>query len=244
MGVALSTASNHHTSAKWGTSPEEPFHFANLPAEIRNQIYRCILIQRTQPVKLVKYQGGPTINDLAIIFTNRLIYSEAMPIFLSGNAFSITGRRKEHTWLRRMRPEGRSELRNITLEVREHGCNHDFSVYNALSMCPRVHLTLKARPSRLVEAARNYDLRNLHGFAGVTSDALPKEANLCPIHQQIGMADWEVALKRDRMRRYELLLQQFQAPCVGKCRAHKGREGTHTQATIHISFDQACYYCC
>ena len=244
MGVALSTASNHHTSAKWGTSPEEPFHFANLPAEIRNQIYRCILIQRTQPVKLVKCQGGPTINDLAIIFTNRLVYSEAMPIFLSGNAFSITGRRKEHTWLRRMRPEGRSELRNITLEVSEFRCNHDFSVYNALSMCPRVHLTLKVRPRRLADAALQGDLRNMHGFAGVTSDAPPKEADLCSNHQRTLRPGWEVTLQRDRMRRFELLLQQFRGPCVGKCRVHKGREGTHTQATIHISFDQACYYCC
>ncbi|CAF9910410.1 MAG: hypothetical protein ALECFALPRED_006590 [Alectoria fallacina] len=244
MGVAFSIALNYYTSANWGESPEEPFHFANLPAEIRNQVYRCILIQRTQPVKIVKSQRGPTINDLAIIFINRLIYSEAMPIFLCGNAFSITGRRKEHTWLRRMRPEGRSELRNITLEVSEYGCKHDFSVYNALSMCPRVHLTLKVRPSRLAEAALEGDLRNMHGFAGVTSDALPKEANLCSIHQRTGLAGWEVTLKRDRRRHFELLLQQFQAPCVGKCRVHKGREGTHTQATIHISFDEACYYCC
>lgn len=223
-----------------------PFRFADLPGEIRNQIYRCILIHHTQPVKLAKSWGCPTLNDLAIIFTNRLIYSEAMPIFLSNNTFSITGRRKELTWLRRMRPEGRSEVRNIIFKVSEQGYNQDFSVYNALSLCPQVHLTLKVRPSRLDEASleNNGSLRNMHGFARVTSDTLPKEEDLCSFHQRMGVAESELMRRRVRTRRYELLLQQFQAPCIGKCRVHKGREGTHTQATIHISFDQTCYYCC
>ena len=221
------------------------FRFADLPAEIRNQIYRYILIH-TQPVKLDDFWGRerPTRKSLAIVFANRLIYSEAMPIFLSHNSFAITGQRKEHTWLRRMRPEGRSELRNITVQVKDGRCNHDFSFYNALSLCPRVHLTLNVRPSRLVEVSREGSLRNMHGFAAVTSETLPQKQELCLYHRQTRLADWEVTQKHDRMRRYELLLQEFQAPCVGKCRAHKGREGTHTQATIHISHDQTCYYCC
>lgn len=225
---------------------EEPFRFVDLPAEIRNQIYRYILIYHTQPVQIDKFYGGPTLNDLAIIFTNRLIYSEAMPIFLSDNTFAITGQRRDHTWLRRMRPEGRNELRNITFKVKRYGCKHDFSLYNVLSLCPRVHLTLEVRPSRLVEASQenNGSLRNMHGFVAVTSNALPKETDLCLYHQGTNRADLEVTQKRDLMRRYQLLLQQFQAPCVGKCRAHKGREGTHTQATIHISNDQTCFYCC
>lgn len=47
--------------------------------------------------------------------------------------------------------------------------------------------------------------------------------------------------KHEHIRRYEDLLQQFQAPCVGKCRVHKGREGTHTAATIHISYPDTFY---
>lgn len=144
--------------------PTAPFRFADLPAEIRNQIYRCILVQRKQPVKFAKYQGGPNLKDLAIVFTNRRIYSEAMPIFLSDNTFSITGKRTELTWLRRMRPEGRSELRNVTLVVSEHGYKHDFNLHNALSLCPKVHLTLKVRPCRLVEASVEGSLRGMHGY--------------------------------------------------------------------------------
>lgn len=141
-----------------------PFRFADLPGEIRNQIYRCVLVQQNQPVKFGKFQGGPTLKDLAIMFTNRRIYSEAMPIFLSDNTFSITGTRTEQTWLRRMRPEGRSELRNVTLVVSEQGHNHDFNLYNALSLCPKVHLTLMVRPSRLVEASGEGSLRMMHGY--------------------------------------------------------------------------------
>ncbi|KAF6235769.1 hypothetical protein HO173_005964 [Letharia columbiana] len=219
------------------------FRFTDLPAEIRNQIYRCVLIRHRQPVRLSRLHGGPTLDDLAVVFTNRLIYSEAMPVFLSGNAFAITGQRKEHTWLRRMRPEGRSELRNLTLVVDPAGSNHDFSLYNALSLCPRVHLTLIVGPTRLAEAAleKKGSLRNMHGFAAVTSDALPEETDLCPHHRRQGVAAGsEATQRRDRMGRFELLLRQFGAPCVGGCgRVHKGREGTHTQATIHVSFEGA-----
>ena len=144
--------------------PTAPFRLADLPAEIRNQIYRCILVHHRQPVKFGKHQGGPTLKDLAIVFTNRRIYSEAMPVFLSDNAFSITGTRTEHAWLRRMRPEGRSELRNVTLVVSECGYNHDFHLYNALSLCPQVHLTLEVRPGRLVEASGEGSLRRMHGY--------------------------------------------------------------------------------
>ena len=224
-----------------------PFRFADLPGEIRNQIYRCVLVQSTQPVRLVNNYGpGPRLNDLAIIFTNRLIYSEAMPIFLSHNTFSIKGRRTEHTWLRRMRPEGRSELRNLTLEVSVVGRNHDFSLYNALSLCPQLHLTLKVRPSRLARASleNKGSLRNMHGFATVTSDALPKETDRCPNHEGVILADWEITQRRDLIQRCESLLKQFQAPCIGKCRVHQGRVGTHTQATIHVSFGRVCYECC
>ena len=218
-----------------------PFRFVDLPAEIRNKIYRYLLVQSPQPVRLTKPRLSPVYK--AVIHTNRLMYSEAMPIFLSKNAFVISGTRTEHTWLRRMRPEGRSELRNITLEIGSSTYNHDCSVFNALSLCPNVHLTLKVHPGRLSRASLEGSLRNMHGFAAVTSDALPKETDLCARHQRDGAAGWEVMLKQDHVQRFEDILQQFRAPCVGKCRVHKGREGAHTQATIHVSFRQPCYYC-
>ena len=225
------------------------FDFVNLPPEIRNNVYRCILVQDTQPVRHLGTWLAPGSKDMAIFLTNRLIYSEAMPVFLSENTFEMTGTRKEHTWLRRMRPQGRSELRTVSLNVPSTSCLHDPSFYNALSLCSRVHLTLNVVPSRLVAVSleNNGSLRNMHGFAAATSDTLPKETDVCAIHQTIITlvgAPATNAARLDCMRSYELLLQQFQAPCVGKCRVHKGREGTHTQATIHISFQNTCFYCC
>ena len=229
-----------------GSMEAEYFDFANLPPEIRNKVYRCILVQETQPVRPVRSWCSPALEGLAILSTNRLIYSEAMPILLSENTFMITGSRKEHTWLRRMRPEGRSELRRVSLDVASSAYLHDASLYNALSLCSRVHLTLNVRPSRLVAVSleNKGSLRNMHGFAAATSDALPKETDVCAFHQTRINIPATRAKTLDCMRSYELLLQQFRAPCIGKCRVHKGREGTHTQATIHISFQETCLYCC
>ena len=251
----LPTSINSTAPSNLSTSsdaPKRPLRFVDLPPEIRNQIYRYILIRRKQPVRLKRYQGheAPNLLDLSLVFTSRLIYSEAMPIFLSKNNFLIAGSRSEHAWLRRMRPEGRSELRKVTLAISAQGCNHDYSLFNALSLCPQVHLTLIVRPSRLAELSleNSGNLRNMHGFAAVTSDVLPKETSLCPFHRQQVMPGWELTQRRDRMRCFESVLRQFQDPCVGKCRVHKGRDGTHTQATIHISFaaacDPTCYRCC
>ena len=223
------------------------FDFAKLPAEIRNNVYRCILVQETQPVIPVRTWCSPALEGLAILSTNRLIYSEAMPILLSENTFKMTGSRKEHTWLRRMRPEGRSELRRVSLNVGPAAGLHTASFYNALSLCSRVQLTVNVRPSRLVELSLESkgNLRYMHGFAAATSDALPKETDVCTGHQrQLIIFPATRAEILDRMQSYELLLQQFRAPCVGKCRVHKGRAGTHTQATIHISFQGTCFYCC
>ena len=219
-----------------------PFRFVDLPAEIRNKIYRYILVH-SEPIRLATSYLRPSAETLAILFTNTLIYSEAMPVFYSKNAFFIKGSRKEHVWLRRMRPEGRNELRQITYQVSAERYKHDYSVFNALSLCSNVHLTLKAKPRYLVTAALEGSLGNMHGFAAATSDVLPNELDICSRHQ-LGVGAMEEMLQRDRMRRVKALLQHFQEPCGGKCRVHRGREGTHTQATIHLSFEETCFYCC
>ena len=243
---AHSTA-NLESSSTVEEEPTVSFDFANLPPEIRNKVYRYILVQETQPVRPVRTWCSPALEGLAILSTNRLIYSEAMPILLSENTFKMTGSRKEHTWLRRMRPEGRSEVRRMSLNVAPAASLHDASFYNALSLCSRLYLTVNVRPSRLVEVSleNKGNLRYMHGFAAATSDALPKETDVCTMHQRHLIHFPALRAKTlERMQSYELLLQHFRAPCDGKCRVHKGREGTNTQATIHISFHYTCLYCC
>ena len=236
-----STAPPDHSKNSEQTT-SMPFRFVDLPAEIRNKIYRYILVH-SQPIRLDTPFLRPSARSLAILFTNNFIYSEAMPVFYSKNAFIIKGSRKEHAWLRRMRPEGRNELRKITYQVSAARYNHESSVYNALSLCSHVHLTLKAKPRYLVTALMEGTLANMHGFAAATSDVLPNELDICGRHQ-MGVGAMEELLQRDRMQRVKALLQQFQEPCGGKCRVHRGREGTHTQATIHLSFKETCFYCC
>ena len=231
-------------TANYQTHPAA-FRFLDLPAEIRNQIYRYVLV-RGQSVRIGKSYLKIRLRELAILFVNRLVYSEAMPVFLSYNNFIITGQRKELTWLRRMRPEGRRELRNVSLVLYRRAFNHDYSLFNALSLCSQMHLTLQTRTGLFAPAALESrgNLRNMHGFAAVTSNALPKKTDVCVRHQLEAATKWEVELKRERAKRVEDLLLQFQAPCVGRCRVHKGREETHTQATIHVYFSDTCYYCC
>lgn len=220
-----------------------PFRFVDLPAEIRNRIYRYVLVHRDQPIRLSLNYMRPSAKALAILLTNHFIYAEAMPVFHSNNAFIIRGSRKEHTWLRRMRPEGRNELREITYEVNAERYTQDYSVFNALSLCSRVHLTLKVRLRHLATASRLGSLKNMHGFAAVTSDVLPDGLDECHRHT-VREGNMEMMEQRDRIIQcIKALLQQFQEPCPGKCRVHKGREGTHTQATIHLSFEEKCFFC-
>ena len=231
--------------------PSASFRFVDLPAEIRMQIYRKILLKYGQHVTIPMFNlpssSSPNRKDLAIMFVSRLIYSEAMPLFLFENHFIISGTRREHTWLRRMRPEGRSELRNVTFQVPPKWFSLGYSFYNALSLCTQVHLTLEISRGFLSDwvLENKTSLRNMHGFAAATSNTLPKETDLCERHQHNWATSWDVTSRQELMQRVESLLQQFRAPCIGKCRVHKGREGTHTQSTIHLDFRYGnCYYCC
>ena len=229
------------------TSPPASFRFLDLPTEIRIQIYRNVLHHNGQYV-IIKRNGyssnssdsGPI--NLAIVFVSRLTYSEAMPLFLSDNRFFNTGSRREYKWLRRMRPEGRSELRNVTLKVSSEASSYEYSFYNTLSLCTQMHLTLEVYASDLPKWTQSSkkDQRNMHGFAAATSGALP---DLCQFHQHCDVPGEEVTPRRELVKCIEELLQRYRAPCIGKCRAHKGREGTHTHATVHIAFYPGCYAC-
>ena len=218
----------------------QPLRFVDLPAEIRNEIYRYVLIWHPQPVKLRR--GGLT--DVALIFTNSKIYSEAMPIFLSENSFSITGTVAEYKWLTTLRPDGQSELRNVTLALSDLRLRLDYSFFNALSLCPNVHLTLKARLGRLFWAlTQNTDfLSNMHGFAAVTA-ALPSENDLCRRHRNFAPTRRMKESRTDYLERIQSLLPRFQDPCHSSCRAHSDWEGTHTQATIDVAIISNCFWC-
>ena len=245
LNVSVQSTTSLDQAISAGETQSTSFRFVDLPAEIRNEIYRYILVYSVQPVRLSGRYWRPSAKTLAITLASRSIYLEAMPVFYSNNAFCIIGTRKEHAWLRGIRPEGRSELRNITLEVTNTlGHCHEQRVYNALSLCSHVHLTLRVKPSRLATAYLVKSLKNMHGFAAVTSDALPKTTDLCPRHKKVGASPLEIKLRRDQMQRVKALMQQLLEPCNDKCRVHKGREGTHTQATIHLSFQETCYLCC
>lgn len=222
------------------------FRFVDLPAETRNQIYRYVLVRLGSSIRIGKDYYRLHVKELAILFVNRLVYSEAMPIFLSKNTFSITGQRKELNWLRRMRPEGRRELRKVTLVLYRSPFSHDYGLFNALSLCPQMHLSIQTRTLHLASTSMesHKNLRNMHGFAAVTWNPLPKETDLCATHRRDSPSEFEVSQKQDQVKRLAELLRQFQAPCVGRCRVHRGREGTHTQATIHLAFSDICYYCC
>ena len=229
-------------------SPSASFRFVDLPVEIRIQIYRIFLRRHGQDVMIARnrFEAGSKIMDLAIVSVSRLIYSEAMPLFLSENHFFIYGTRWEHTWPRRMRPEGRSELRKVTFTTVSTVWSHHYSVYNALSLCTQLRLTLRIRSSRQLAGwileSRDHQ-RNMHGFAAATSNAPLKETDLCRFHQHNGVPDMDMTPRWELVQRVEELLKQYRAPCIGKCRVHKGREGTHTQATIYLHVDSACYYC-
>lgn len=65
--------------------------FLKLPSELRLTIYRHLLVNKIQPVRLKNLTGHDRTSGpfTAILSTNRAIYLEARPTLLSDNTFKL-----------------------------------------------------------------------------------------------------------------------------------------------------------
>lgn len=90
--------------------PGRGVSFLDLPAEIRNQIYKDTLIfDFTIAIEAYK----PYLRDTALLFTSKQIRAEALPIYYGANTFEPTGVNTFERLLREFNPDKQALIRDI-----------------------------------------------------------------------------------------------------------------------------------
>ncbi|CAF9914054.1 MAG: hypothetical protein ALECFALPRED_009220 [Alectoria fallacina] len=103
---------SHHTNdtiSKLADGGPPSFPLFKLPLELREYVYRHILVRDKQPVHLTrrpKFDDQPKNDATAILTTDRKTYLEARRVFLSGNEFLIRGTLVDRKWLKQLGPTG------------------------------------------------------------------------------------------------------------------------------------------
>ena len=252
-----------------GTTPKGPSHDANntinptpspppsfplfkLPLELRQYVYDCALIQDKQLLHLAPPQRQRRQkSDLelkkthitALLTTNHQIYHEALPSFLSKNAFVIIGISADHKWLSALGSHGQAQLRTVTFQ---HGSRSysasNLRILNILSSCPALTLTIHAHCRQLGNLMNMGLLKNLHGFAWVTLNEDKTTPCPKPHHRWGGSI---LANREEEMESVQKLMEQSVSACPQNCRAHreKERERVRCRAGLHIECDYGCSVC-
>ncbi|KAF2670982.1 hypothetical protein BT63DRAFT_205433 [Microthyrium microscopicum] len=135
-------SSNHHKSKrvmkwvnKYGT---EPRGFLQLPAELRNVIYRMVLVTK-EPIDF----GSPTNaqRSAALLRTNREIHGEACSILYSENRFVF--RRNRHTrtpfWISESKEVGYLDMRHFLTMIGPIGRGYLRRVHVLLEDASKTH---------------------------------------------------------------------------------------------------------
>jgi len=160
------------------------FPFFRLPAELRDNIYRRILVRRNQPVIIVGIRGSNSIKYRALISAklrllrcNKQMYAEAYHIFYRYNDFRLMRPREMYAFLKGIGPLRRSELPNLT--IRLEPCVYSGESVKLIAQCGRIqHLEIETwhRALEALEAVGALD--GIHGFADVRF--VDKETWSCP----------------------------------------------------------------
>ena len=224
------------------------FPLFKLPAELRLHIYSYVLVQAKQPLRVIRRadcEHTPRNHATAILATNHQVYSEARPVFLSGNTFMIRGNLVDHKWLNGLGREGWKYLRNVTLL--DGSQLYSFlskRCLDLLSKCPGLSLTIKIHCTQLYNLDMIGVFENLHGFKQATAaEILPGLYRACRKrnHAALGMSSsWAI----DEGEEYvENLLGKLESPCPSTCSMHKARDTLPYTASVHIDCDYGCEYC-
>ena len=242
----------HNNTSNPAVELSAPFPFLKLPPELRQNVYKFILIQDKQPlrpIKRPKLYPEPRKPASAILAANRQVYLEAHPIFLSGNEFLLRGTATDHSWLKALGSKGLKDLRKITYVKRLKYDWFNFQDWNSyrtfslLAKCPRLSLTIIAHCHQISLLKEQRVFEYLHGF----SSATVKKKTARSI-QDCGRRHWSdnrLVRPGKEDEQVELLLEQFRSTCRRSCRMHKeirDRAG-YRGATVHFDCDYGCYGC-
>lgn len=113
------------------TTPKEPFPFMRLPPELRNMVYKELLVQ--PGMICIQFRGCPPGESVQradgrgsdhcidvkalrqLLWTSKTIYQEAAPFYFGSNHFRFQCLGTLTKCLQRLRPDSRRLLRRITV---------------------------------------------------------------------------------------------------------------------------------
>ena len=197
-----------------------------LPPELRRHIYQYVLVVDRQPLCQMGQPDRGRLHDAtALLATSREIFSEARPVFLSGNTFMICATSADLKWLQSLGPQGQRQLRKVTFFKESKGSfQADGHCINTLMRCPRLCLTLKLTVPQLIKLERMDVFKYLHEFSVVT---VAKDNDINAWHNHY----------------VRMLARTFKMQCPKNCMVHKlmGRAG-HI-AIVHIDCRRECQHC-
>lgn len=207
------------------------FPFFNLPLELRQYIYGYVLVQEKQPLRLARRRKAdhqPKSDAAAVLATNRQVYLEARPIFLSGNAFMIRGTSSDGKWLRNLGPDGQKQIREVTFLAGTRPSSLNQRAISLLSVCPKLSLTIKLHcRSQSGTVGQNSVFEYLHGFSQVT---VAEEPSQC-----IERGIWD--------QHVELVLNHLKSACPADCKMHKARDISAFSNSVHLDCIYGCSEC-
>ncbi|KAK4617795.1 hypothetical protein CLAFUW4_12036 [Fulvia fulva] len=91
--------------------PQQPSKsFADLPAELRNQIYNYTLV-RSAPIELPYAYEKAYFREPALLAANSWVRAEALPIFYGCNIFETPSPPSAHRFLKQLAPENIARIR-------------------------------------------------------------------------------------------------------------------------------------
>lgn len=229
------------------------FPFLKLPLEIRRNVYKFVLVQDKQPLRLTKKSkaSGRSKNNIAVLTTSHEVNVEAYPVFLSVNTFEISGTHSDCQWLKKLGPDGQKALQRVVFtngSLSYSSATH--RTFNILARCPKLSLTIKIAQQHLMMLDYMDVFRYLHGFHRATCSRATAEerADLQAKYSYWG-SDFSVAIcSEDSWREHEAksiqpLLEEFTSACPKKCKAHKARTPSHSMSVVHIICACICRDC-
>lgn len=150
----------------------EPLTLLTLPLEIRQLIYRHLLIHTSQPLYACTWLE---LKPISPFLTCRELYHETISIFFSENNFAMSDSLAVYKWLRNIHPEGLEQSEDSSAHrAGLHPLSRPPAIQHAVEMpAAALNITCASRPLRHLgpECFRKYArvrVMNL-GFAQLIS---------------------------------------------------------------------------
>ena len=203
------------------------FPFLQLPGELRQCIYEHVLIHE-KPID----RQDPI--DLALLQTCRQIYRESWQVYYKCNLFMLGERSNDQKWLQCIGGERRQSIRRTEFSSARGG-DLNYPVFNLLSQCSNLSLSLKTSISQLSGFLYHGHLDNLHGIPNVTFTELRKD---CMKHRT---PTWPLSWDR-HIDLPGNLMDHLKSRCLGTCQYHADKAKPGINFAVHVEVGDCCQY--